>query len=113
MRLEDAQKILKRPYVTERTFDQIERENKLCFLVDDRVSKTQIANAVQPLVDHPMRFLGGEGPAKRGDELIGLWLGPLEPQSAVGRSRIGPDTDLMGGHQSGRADTPGSVIRSA
>ena len=47
MRLEDAQKILKRPYVTERTFDQIERENKLCFLVDDRVSKTQKANAVQ------------------------------------------------------------------
>jgi large subunit ribosomal protein L23 len=45
VRLEDAQKILKRPYVTERTFDQIERENKLCFLVDDRVSKTQIADA--------------------------------------------------------------------
>ncbi len=36
MRLEDAQKILKRPYVTERTFDQIEKENKLCFLVDDK-----------------------------------------------------------------------------
>ena len=51
MRLEDAQKILKRPYVTERTFDQIERENKLCFLVDDRVSKTQIANAVQALYE--------------------------------------------------------------
>lgn len=51
MRLEDAQKILKRPYVTERTFDQIERENKLCFLVDDRVSKTQIASAVQALYE--------------------------------------------------------------
>ncbi len=51
MRLEDAQKILKRPYVTERTFDQIERDNKLCFLVDDRVSKTQIANAVQALYE--------------------------------------------------------------
>lgn len=51
MRLEDAQKILKRPYVTERTFDQIERENKLCFLVDDRVSKIQIANAVQALYE--------------------------------------------------------------
>jgi large subunit ribosomal protein L23 len=51
MRLEDAQKILKRPYVTERTFDQIEKENKLCFLVDDRVSKTQIANAVQALYE--------------------------------------------------------------
>lgn len=51
MRLEDAQKILKRPYVTERTFDQIERENKLCFMVDDGVSKTQIANAVQALYE--------------------------------------------------------------
>ena len=51
MRLEDAQKILKRPYVTERTFDQIEKENKLCFIVEDRVSKTQIANAVQALYE--------------------------------------------------------------
>ena len=51
MRLEDAQKILKRPYVTERTFDQIEKENKLCFIVDDKVSKTQIANAVQALYE--------------------------------------------------------------
>lgn len=51
MRLEDAQKILTRPYVTERTFDQIERENKLCFIVDDRVSKTQIANAVKALYE--------------------------------------------------------------
>jgi large subunit ribosomal protein L23 len=51
MRLEDAQKILKRPYVTERTFDQIERENKLCFLVEDRVSKTQIAAAVRALYE--------------------------------------------------------------
>ncbi len=51
MRLEDAQKILKRPYVTERTFDQIERENKLCFLVDDKVSKPQIASAVEALYE--------------------------------------------------------------
>ena len=51
MRLEDAQKILKRPYVTERTFDQIERENKLCFLVDDRVTKRQIASAVEALYE--------------------------------------------------------------
>jgi large subunit ribosomal protein L23 len=51
MRLEDAQKILRRPYVTERTFDQIERENKLCFIVEDRVSKTQIASAVEALYE--------------------------------------------------------------
>ncbi|MBI3859745.1 MAG: 50S ribosomal protein L23 [Thaumarchaeota archaeon] len=51
MRLEDAQKILRRPYVTERTFEQIERENKLCFLVDDRVTKRQIAGAIEALYE--------------------------------------------------------------
>ncbi len=55
MRLEDAQKILKRPYVTERTFEQIERENKLCFLVDDRVTKKQIASAVHSLYEVDVR----------------------------------------------------------
>ncbi len=55
MRLEDAQKILMRPYVTERTFEQIEKENKLCFLVDDRASKTQIASAVEALYEVKVR----------------------------------------------------------
>ncbi len=33
-------------------------------ILDQNVRNTrQIANAFQPLVDHPMRFLGGEGPA--------------------------------------------------
>jgi large subunit ribosomal protein L23 len=66
MRLEDAQKILKRPYITERTFDQIEKENKLCFLVDDRVTKTQIATAVEALYEakvgavNTARTMGGK-----------------------------------------------------
>ena len=51
MRLEDAQKVVRRPYVTERTFDQIERENKICFLVSDKSSKTQIADAVEALYE--------------------------------------------------------------
>jgi len=51
LRLEDAQKVLKRPYVTERTFDQIERENKLCFLVSDSATKNQIASAVEALYE--------------------------------------------------------------
>ncbi len=55
MRLEDAQKILRRPYVTERTFEQIEKDNKLCFLVDDKVSKTQIASAVEALYEVKVR----------------------------------------------------------
>jgi large subunit ribosomal protein L23 len=51
MRLQDAQKILIRPYVTERTFEQIERENKLCFMVADKATKPQIASAVQALYE--------------------------------------------------------------
>ncbi len=55
MRLEDAQKILYRPYVTERTFDQVERENKLCFIVHDKVTKRQIASAVEALYEVKVR----------------------------------------------------------
>jgi large subunit ribosomal protein L23 len=55
MRLEDAQKILIRPYVTERTFEQIEKENKLCFLVEDRVTKRQVASAVEALYEVKVR----------------------------------------------------------
>ena len=66
MRLEDAQKLIIRPYVTERTFDQIARENKLCFMVDGRASKSQIASAVEALYDvkvrdvNTMRSIGGK-----------------------------------------------------
>ena len=51
MRIEDAQKLVVRPYVTERTFDQIERENKLCFIVRDSATKKQIASAVEALYE--------------------------------------------------------------
>lgn len=51
MRLEDAQKIVLRPYLTERTFEQIERDNKLCFIVVDSASKSQIADAVEALYE--------------------------------------------------------------
>ncbi len=66
MRLEDAQKLIIRPYVTERTFDQIARENKLCFMVDDKASKTQIASAIEAIYEvkvrdvNTMRSLGGK-----------------------------------------------------
>lgn len=55
MRLEDAQKLVIRPYITERTFDQIARENKLCFMVDGKATKTQIANAVEALYEVKVR----------------------------------------------------------
>lgn len=66
MRLEDAQKLIIRPYITERTFDQIARENKICFMVNDKASKPQIASAVEALYDvkvrdvNTMRSIGGK-----------------------------------------------------
>ncbi len=66
MRLEDAQKVIVRPYITERTFEQVERENKLCFIVADDFSKTQIAAAVEALYEvkvravNTVRTLGGK-----------------------------------------------------
>ncbi len=55
MRLEDAQKVVIRPYVTERTFDQIERENKICFIVADKATKRQVASAVEALYEVQVR----------------------------------------------------------
>ena len=66
MRLEDAQKIIFRPYITERTFDQIARENKVCFMVDNKASKRQIASAIEALYEvkvravNTMRSIGGK-----------------------------------------------------
>jgi large subunit ribosomal protein L23 len=51
MRPEDALKIVLRPYVTEKTFDLIERQNKLVFLVDARASKSRIRRAIETLYE--------------------------------------------------------------
>jgi len=66
LRLEDAQKIIIRPYITERTFDQIARENKICFMVDNKASKKQVASAVEALYEvkvrhvNTLRAIGGK-----------------------------------------------------
>ncbi|MGH2638217.1 MAG: 50S ribosomal protein L23 [Rhabdochlamydiaceae bacterium] len=49
MNPEDALKIVIRPYVTEKTFDLIERQNKICFLVDTKASKKRIKSAIETL----------------------------------------------------------------
>jgi large subunit ribosomal protein L23 len=46
---QDALKVVIRPYVTEKTFDQIERQNKICFLVDMNASKKKIKSAIETL----------------------------------------------------------------
>jgi len=49
MRPEDALVVVKRPYVTEKTFELIERQNKICFLVDSKASKSKIKAAIETL----------------------------------------------------------------
>ncbi len=42
-------KIIKKPLITEKTFDLIERENKLVFIVKRQANKNQIKRAVEKL----------------------------------------------------------------
>ncbi|MHA1194484.1 MAG: 50S ribosomal protein L23 [Promethearchaeota archaeon] len=47
--MERYYKIIKRPLITEKTFDLIEKENKLMFIVDRRANKTQIKRAIEKI----------------------------------------------------------------
>ncbi len=51
MRPEDALRIIIRPYVTEKTFDLIERQNKIVFLVHEKASKSKIRSAIETLYE--------------------------------------------------------------
>jgi large subunit ribosomal protein L23 len=46
MTSEQAANLIMAPYVTEKTFNQIERENKLAFIVAEKATKRQIINAI-------------------------------------------------------------------
>jgi large subunit ribosomal protein L23 len=46
MTSEQAANLIMAPYVTEKTFNQIERENKLAFIVAEKATKKQIINAI-------------------------------------------------------------------
>jgi len=47
--LERYYQIIKRPLITEKTFDLIERENKLVFIVDRLANKSQIKRAIEKI----------------------------------------------------------------
>ena len=49
MNAEEAIKIIIRPYVTEKTFAQVENEQKICFIVQRDATKLMIQNAVKAL----------------------------------------------------------------
>jgi len=47
--LEIFYRIIKKPLITEKTFDLIEKENKLVFIVDRKSNKSQIKRAIERL----------------------------------------------------------------
>ena len=49
MNVDQASKIILKPYITEKTFAMIENESKICFIVDRSASKPQITEAVVTL----------------------------------------------------------------
>jgi large subunit ribosomal protein L23 len=51
MTSEEATSLIVAPYVTEKTFNQIEKENKLAFIVSERASKKQIIQAIRILYE--------------------------------------------------------------
>ena len=49
MNVETANRIIQRPYITEKTYALVENEQKICFLVEKEATKTQIIEAVKIL----------------------------------------------------------------
>ena len=51
MSLETATSIIIKPYITEKTFNLIEKENKLTFIVAEKATKDQIVKALHILYE--------------------------------------------------------------
>ncbi len=49
MNVDQANRIILKPYITEKTFAMVENENKICFIVKREASKPQITEAVNTL----------------------------------------------------------------
>lgn len=49
MNIEQATKVIIKPYITEKTFAMIENENKICFIVERSANKSDILEAIQAL----------------------------------------------------------------
>ena len=51
MTADEASTMIIAPYVTEKTFSQIEKENKLAFIVAEKAGKKEIIEAIQILYE--------------------------------------------------------------
>ncbi|MHA1489818.1 MAG: 50S ribosomal protein L23 [Promethearchaeota archaeon] len=45
--MENFYRIIKKPLITEKTYDLIEKENKLVFIIERTVNKSQIKRAIE------------------------------------------------------------------
>ena len=51
MKVELASKIILHPYITEKTFELVETEKKICFIVEKSASKSTIKDAINTLYE--------------------------------------------------------------
>ena len=51
MKVELATKIILNPYITEKTFELVETEKKICFIVERSASKSAIKDAINTLYE--------------------------------------------------------------
>tara|TARA_B100001750_G_scaffold233200_1_gene233130 strand:- start:839 stop:1105 length:267 start_codon:yes stop_codon:yes gene_type:complete len=51
MKVEIANKIVLHPYITEKTFELVETQKKICFIVEKTASKLAIKNAINTLYE--------------------------------------------------------------
>ena len=51
MNIDEASRIILKPYITEKTFALVENEQKLCFIVENTTTKPKIVQAVKILYD--------------------------------------------------------------
>ena len=55
MNVDQASKIIVKPYITEKTFAMVENESKICFIVERSASKPEIAEAVNALYNEKVQ----------------------------------------------------------
>ena len=51
MNIDQANRIILKPYITEKTFAMVETESKICFIVNRSASKPEIAEAISMLYE--------------------------------------------------------------
>lgn len=55
MNVDQAMRIIIKPYITEKTFAMVENESKICFIVEISANKSEISDAVKTLYKENVR----------------------------------------------------------